>query len=359
MNKKSGLFDQTDVALLNMIAGTVALSIENARFADEVREAYQEVSSLNRAKDRVINHLSHELKTPVSVLRATLNILRKRLGRSPEGKWETTIDRAQRNLERLLELQYQVEDIIRDKDYAAQRMMFRLLEACSDELEGLVAETVGEGPVIKRIRERIDEIFGPADEAAEKVEMDRFVKATLEEIKPLFSHREIELVTDFEPVPKVWIPTDPLKKVVIGLVRNAVENTPEEGRIEIAVHRRGKGVELLVRDYGVGITSENQRRIFEGFFMTQDTMQYSSKRPYDFNAGGKGADLLRMKIFSERYHFRIHLASTRCPHIPRDQDVCPGRISRCPYCRAKGGCHASGGTTFRVFFPSASEAEKR
>jgi len=353
MNKKAGIFDQTDVALLNMMAGTVALSIENARFSEEVREAYREVSSLNRAKDKVINHLSHELKTPVSVLRATLNILRKRLSRSSGDKWETTIERAQRNLQRLLELQYQVEDIVREKDYVAHRMMSWLLDACSDELEGLIAETVGEGPVIERVRDRINEIFGHVESTPEKIELGRFIAATLDDIRPLFSHRQIDLITVFEPAPAIWMPADPLKKVVVGLIRNAVENTPDEGRIEVSARRRGTGAEFLVRDYGVGITPENQPRIFEGFFITQDTMDYSSKRPYDFNAGGKGADLLRMKIFSERYHFRIHLASTRCPHIPSDKDICPGRISRCAYCRVEGDCHASGGTTFRVFFPSA------
>ena len=49
---------------------------------------------------------------------------------------------------------------------------------------------------------------------------------------------------------------------------------------------------LVVHDYGVGITAENQKHIFEGFFVTRDTMAYSSQRPFDFNAGGKGADLL-------------------------------------------------------------------
>jgi len=59
MNKKHGDFDEADVELLNMISGTVALSIENARVSKEVKEAYNEVASLNRAKGKVINHLSH------------------------------------------------------------------------------------------------------------------------------------------------------------------------------------------------------------------------------------------------------------------------------------------------------------
>jgi len=58
INKKNGVFDPSDVELLNLIASTVALSIENARYAKEVTEAYKELASLNRAKDRAINHLS-------------------------------------------------------------------------------------------------------------------------------------------------------------------------------------------------------------------------------------------------------------------------------------------------------------
>ncbi|MDH3827764.1 MAG: PAS domain S-box protein, partial [Desulfobacterales bacterium] len=68
INKKQGTFEQTDVELLNLIAATVALSIENARFSEELMKAYRELTSLNRAKDKVFHHLSHELKTPISVL---------------------------------------------------------------------------------------------------------------------------------------------------------------------------------------------------------------------------------------------------------------------------------------------------
>jgi hypothetical protein len=84
-------------------------------------------------------------------------------------------------------------------------------------------------------------------------------------------------------------------------------------------------------------------------------MDYSSKRPFDFNAGGKGADLLRMKIFSERYNFEINMESTRCPHIPEEKDVCPGDIRECGFCRWKEDCYESGGTTFTLFFPAKEE----
>ncbi len=355
-NKKRGVFDEADVELLNMIAGTVALSIENVRVSEELREAYEEVASLNRAKDRVLNHLSHELKTPLSILGASLNTMTKRLSAAPGESWRPTVERAQRNLNRILEMQYQIEDILRDRHYETHRLLSTLLDICAEELEALVADEAGEGPVVERIRRRIDAEFCLEEEAPQEIFLHQFVPEILREIRPRFAHRHVNLTTSFESTPAIRMPADPLRKVVAGLVKNAVENTPDEGKIDVVLCTRGKGVELLVRDYGVGIVADNQRRIFEGFFTTQEVMDYSSKRPFDFNAGGKGADLLRMKIFSERYGFKIEMTSSRCPHIPLDRDVCPGKISECDHCRESGDCLESGGTTFRVFFPEASLA---
>ncbi len=354
-NKKEGAFDQKDVELLSMIGSTVALSIENARFSEEIKEAYREVTSLNRAKDKVINHLSHELKTPVSILSASLNILGKKLTDLSEDGWKPTLKRAKRNLERILEIQYEVEDIMRDKQYKAHTVLSLLLDQCQDELETLVAEEVGEGKVVERIRNRIEEIYGPKESPVSEIHLDSFVKERLSQLAPKFNHRRVELVTQLESVPDICIPEDAMKKVVDDLIKNALENTPDEGKIEIRVQKKGEGSELVIHDNGIGITEEYQRRIFEGFFTTQETMAYSSKRPFDFNAGGKGADLLRMKIFSERYNFKIDLDSSRCPALSNENDTCPGKISECQFCKDGNGCHRKGGTTFTLFFPASPE----
>jgi PAS domain S-box-containing protein len=355
INKREGMFDEGDVELLSLIGGTVALSIENARYAKEITEAYREVAGLNRAKDRMINRLSHELKTPTSVLLASLNILAKRLRQQPEETWKPTFDRAWRNLERILGIQYQVEDIMEGRHYQTREMLHILLDQCADELQSMVAEETGEGPLIDRIRKKIDALYSTKEMKISEFSLDRFVEWRIRELKPNFANREIEMVTHLEPAPNICVPEDVLAKVVDGLIRNAVEATPDEGRIEILVHRKGEGCELVIHDLGVGITDENQRRIFEGYFMTQDVMSYSSKRPFEFNAGGKGADLLRMKIFSERFNFKIEMNSSRCRYIPKDRDECPGRISKCRFCKTRTDCFHSGSTTFTIYFPPAPE----
>ncbi|NNL76010.1 MAG: PAS domain S-box protein [Desulfobacterales bacterium] len=354
VNKKEGGFDQADVELLSMLAGTVVLSIENARFSAELKKAYLEVSSLNRAKDKVISHLSHELKTPIAVLRTSLVTLEKRLqGLSPE-RWQPAMVRARRNLDRLLEMQYQVDDIMQDKTYKTHTTLTQLLERCTDELEALIAEEFGEGPLVERFRNRIEDTYGVRRQVAEKVQLDLFVHKRLNFLRPSFAHRQIDIITRLDSTPLVYIPIDPLQKIFDGLLKNAIENTPDEGKIEIVVNRKDEGTLLEVRDFGVGITKENRTRIFEGFFATQETLDYSSKNPFDFNAGGKGADLLRMKIFSERYNFNIELTSSRCPFIPQD-GTCPGRISECAFCKGGKGCHQSVATTFSIYFPPAAQ----
>ena len=351
INKKEGGFDQSDIELLSMLAGTVALSIENARFAGELQKAYMEVSSLNRAKDKVINHLSHELKTPIAVLRTSLVTLEKRLAGLPTENWRPTIERARRNIDRLLEMHYQINDIMQDKTYQAPQVLSQIVDRCTEEFEAIAAEAFGEGAVVEKFRDRIKDAFGVRRLVSENIALDVFVQKRLEALKPLFAHRQVDITCHLKAGPPVYLPPESLQKIFDGLLKNAIENTPDEGKIEVVVKAEGEGSVLEVRDYGVGISRENQTRIFEGFFTTQETLNYSSKNPFDFNAGGKGADLLRIKIFSERYGFKIALNSLRCPLIPHDGDTCPGKISQCPRCQTDAGCHQAVATTFTLAFP--------
>jgi signal transduction histidine kinase len=303
----------------------------------------------------MINHLSHELRTPLAVLSGSLTLLERKLDTLPEDTWKPTVSMAKRNLVRIKDIQIEVEDIMEEREFKSYAVLSILLEQCADELAVLAAEQCPEGSLVEALRERIDELFGPKDLVPVEINLDRTVRERIEDLKPLFSHRDLMISSQLEAVPSILIPQEVLYKVIDGLIKNAVENTPDEGKIEIAVQKKGEGALLIVRDYGVGIPEDARKRIFEGFFSTRDTMAYSSKRPFDFNAGGKGADLLRMKIFSERYHFQIDMASTRCKHLPKETDVCPGRISKCAYCSEIENCHKTGGTIFSLYFPPATQ----
>jgi hypothetical protein len=144
-----------------------------------------------------------------------------------------------------------------------------------------------------------------------------------------------------------------LGKIVEGLVRNAIENTPDDGRIVVSVRQGEMGPEFEVKDNGVGISEENQRLILDNFFIAYEPMQYSTRTPYDFDAGGKGFDLLRMKFFSEKYDFKLQMTSDPCKKIEQNSIRCPGNIAECDPNITPKDCEQSGGTTMTVqFYPA-------
>lgn len=352
LNKKNGPFDPKEIELLDMISGTVALSIENARYSEELKKAYREVSIMNTVKDRMINHLSHELKTPMSILSGSLNVLENRLEKYPQKDWKQTIDRAKRNLNRLIEIQNEVDDIIRFKDYKAHNLISGLFEECVDVIEELIDEHIGNQEIINKIRQQIQDTFGPKEIDPVIIMLDEYVLRRLEILKPQFAHRRIMIECRLNPIRGIYLPEEIVRKVVDGIIRNAIENTPDEGLIRITVHGTDKQVVFSVHDFGVGIPPDAKNRILQGFYSTRDTMLYSTKKPFEFNAGGRGADLLRMKIFSERYHFQIQFSSIRCRYLPIETDVCPGKISECRHCSKPEDCYSSGETIFNVSFQS-------
>ncbi len=351
VNKKEGVFDSDDTALLNAIAAAIAYPIENIRINEALTQSYQEVKILNRAKDRVINHLSHELKTPVSVLSASLGVIAKTITGDHKLKTDRALKRMQRNLNRLIEMQYRIEDIQRKGEYRTFGMLSTLLDVCADELEALAAQETGNETVGSKLRAKIEEIFGPRKAVYELIRLDRFVKLNIPFDQISNANRGCHIETHLEQTEPVFIPQEVLKKVLIGLIRNAVENTPDKGRIQVWVRNGSNGPELEIKDYGIGITAENQPLIFQSNFSTRETIQYSSGVPYQFNAGGRGFDLLRMKIFSERFGFKIEMVSERCRYIPSDGDLCPGDIDLCRLCHSVADCENSGGATFTILFP--------
>lgn len=350
INKKEGEFQKDDIELLSMVASTIALSIENASYASDLKKAFREVKELNLAKDKAINHLSHELRTPVSTLKGVIELLEHELKNLPEENWKATMDITQRNLDRIVEIQEVVTDIMRGNQGKAYDLLATLFNQCVDVLEVLIESEIKDTKNIEKARKHVEEYFGLREDNFVEIYLDTYVKERIKHAIELAGNRKVTFIESLDSVPSILMPENSIQKIVDGLLKNAIENTPDEGLVEVSVRKIHERVELTVHDHGVGIIHSAQKRIFEGFFTTQDTMYYSTKTPYAFNAGGKGADLLRMKIYSEKYGFEIDMHSTRCIHIPKESDICSGKISECPHIDAPEGCIQNSGSTFTIIF---------
>ncbi len=328
-NKKEGEFDATDLEILNTLAGTVALSIENARVSEALKKANQELQDLNTAKDKMLSHLSHELKTPTAILLSAVKILSRKLEPLPKETWESTLERIRRNLDRIVGIEDEVYDIVEKKAFLHRPMFSMVLSQCTDLFQSLAEEETRDPDLADRIKERVTELYGGESPVPVSIPAHEFTQRILENLAPEIERRHLILHQDLPPAPEITIPEQVLEKIITGLVRNAVENTPDGGRIKVSLKDTPAHVTLIIEDNGIGLTPKTRQRIFQGFYTPKETLDYSSKRPFDFNAGGKGADLLRMRIFSERHRFSIHMDSHRCSRLTREEEVCPGTIADC------------------------------
>jgi two-component system phosphate regulon sensor histidine kinase PhoR len=196
----------------------------------------------------------------------------------------------------------------------------------------------------------VEQILSPPEYSPQTFRVLPFVEGILDDLRERSRHRLINLVSHIEDVQTDALDPNILRLVLETLVKNAVENTPDDGEVSVSVQQVPEGILVQVRDHGVGIPVEDQEFIFEGFHHTQPTVEYSTKKPFDFNAGGAGLELLRLKALAEIGYFEIAFETSRCKYVPTGRDHCPGAIASCPHVQDDEGCRESGGTTFSVLF---------
>jgi PAS domain S-box-containing protein len=315
--------------------------------------SHKELEQLNRVKTKAVNHISHELKTPLAVIQGNIRVLRRKMETSQlDANLDGILDALERNAERLLRIQREADEIFR----ASQELEATTL---TDELDLLRQRLDGFGNVppevwshLDALREWLNQyVSGPAG-LFQPIDLYLFVQSAVEKIKQRAAHRAVEIRVEGENDLYIYMDPRVVSEIVDGLVKNAIENTPEGGVVTVAVEERENKIWIHVTDTGVGITEENQPYVFDGLFHTEETELYTSKNPYDFGAGGKGLDLLRMKLHARRLGFELSVKSRRCCYIPTDQDVCPGDIVLCGHCKTPQDCINSGGSTFSASFPS-------
>jgi PAS domain S-box-containing protein len=302
-------FKRRDGQSVDLSVATASLEVDECSPAmQSIVIVFRDITafkSLDRARRRAVNHLSHEMATPLAIISASVeNLIKVGAGAKLS---EKNIERIRRNLWRLTDIHAVVE-----------------------------------------------QVFSPPAPRPERFDMASVIEEHLRRLRKAASHRSVLLISDLSSVKTDAVDARTLVTILETLVKNAVENTPDEGTISVSLEKMASGVRLQVKDEGVGIPLADQRFIFEGFHHTQATDEYSSKDPFDFNAGGKGLELLRLKILSEAGSFEISFESRRCRYIPTSRDHCPGRIDICPHVSDVRGCQESGGTTFTVLFHDAS-----
>jgi signal transduction histidine kinase len=355
VNKKTGGFTEEDIRVGLSIAGMVALSVENADFFEGLLDSYRKVAGLERIKSKILNRLSHELQTPLAIVTGTVKTMESKLRQKGIGDFDAALVRLNRQVQNLSRLEIQVESIM-ERGYAEQREMISgLLESAASLIEVQVEQT----PEIERaaalMLRTLEAAFPANREQWRRLNIKEFGESVLDYVRDEVArqNRRLNLTFDLHNGSEALIPDLVLHAIIEGLVRNAVEATPDDGLVTVRGRPRGDLYVLRVEDSGFGIPEEDWGLVLEGFYQVQETDSYTSGKPYSFNAGGKGMDLFRIKMFAKIYGLGLYFKSHRCAYLTESLRECPGSLDRCLYCSSLQDCVDSGGTVFEVELPLA------
>jgi len=218
-------FDDLYRGFYELMAGHIATAIARARAYEEERKRAEALAEIDRAKTAFFSNVSHEFRTPLTLMLGPLEDMKREVGRSGS----------------LLNApQYQQIELI-------QRNGLRLLKLVNTLLD------------FSRIEAgRVHAVYEPIDLSLFTAELASVFRASLEKAG-------IKLIINCPPMPEsAYVDREMWEKIVLNLVSNAFKFT-FEGEIEVSLRDTGTQFELVVRDTGTGIPPEELPRLFERF----------------------------------------------------------------------------------------------
>ena len=194
--------------------------------------SFERIAQANRMKSEFVSIVSHQLRTPLSSLKWSLDLLRgRRLGEITE-KQEEYLDIINESNNRMIDL---VNDLLNVNRIEQGRLEVK-------------PEPFLPGPLLK-------DIIG--------------------ELKPLATEKKVVIkFKEQKNIPKVYADSTKVRMVAQNLIDNAIKYSRKEGGVaEVAVELIKDKVKIIVKDDGVGIPKARQSQVFGKFFRGDDLIK--------------------------------------------------------------------------------------
>jgi two-component system, OmpR family, phosphate regulon sensor histidine kinase PhoR len=245
---------------LVVMANTASIQDEKGRFLGvvSVLRDISELKNLENLKSQFVNMAAHELKSPLTAVQGYLEmVIDKTLGDVPD-VYDGYLRRSNERCQALISL---INDLL--------------------NISRMQAGTV------KREIEQLD--------------IGQVLQHTVEFYQNEIDKAQLTLFLKLEP--SLWITADrdEIQRVFQNLISNAIKYNRPHGEIRILVKRDGHYVKISVGDTGIGMTPEEQERLFEEFFR--------AKNPLTRHITGTGLGLTIVKTIVNAYAGMIEVLS--------------------------------------------------
>jgi K+-sensing histidine kinase KdpD len=227
---KVGAIGEEALAFLSRLSDHATIAITNARL-------YAEVEAANLAKSEFVSFVSHELKTPMTSIKGFTDLIASKVVGPVNETQANFLNTIRSNVDRMSTLVSDLADVSR----------------------------------IEAGRLRLD--FGPVSVKEVVEEVARSINNQLEE-------KQQSLTLQISPdLPPVWADHTRQIQILTNLMSNATKYSPQNGQItlhaEAAQNEWDPGgtpkvVHISVQDTGFGIAAEDQEKIFQKFFRSED-----------------------------------------------------------------------------------------
>jgi signal transduction histidine kinase len=240
-------FTDKQIEVLTTFADQAVIAIENVRLFDEIQDKNRQLQLASEHKSQFVSSMSHELRTPLNAIIGLTEMMVKNAARFGTEKAQEPLQRVNRAGTHLLGLINQVLDLSK-------------IEAGKLELN---PQTVQLAPLI-------NDVISTAGQLAEQ-NKNRLVVDAQENLGALT--------------------VDPmrLRQILLNLLSNACKFT-KEGEVRLAARKVSNGsnfVEFAVSDTGIGMTAEQQAKLFEEF------TQADASTAQNFGGTGLGLAITR------------------------------------------------------------------
>jgi two-component system, NtrC family, sensor kinase len=218
-------FTDKQIALVETFADQAAIAIENVRLFDEIQDKSRQLAEASERKSQFLASMSHELRTPLNAIIGLTEMMVTNAARFGTEKALEPLRRVNAAGTHLLSLINEILDLSK-------------IEAGKLELN----------PERVNLARLIDEVIGTAGQLADK-NQNRLVVEAQENLGTLTAD------------------SMRLKQILLNLLSNACKFT-KEGEVALRVRKVADGrdwVELAVADNGIGMTAEQQAKLFQDF----------------------------------------------------------------------------------------------